>query len=84
MLRAGGEPAFHKLGMERTVHTVGAIVGITAMLAFLLVVGAWYYPVLFAVLSLIAFFFDKKNLVWWVETAAFISITLYYAQNILL
>lgn len=80
----GAAPAFHKLGMERTVHTVGAIVGITSMLAFLLVVGAWYYPVLFAVLSLIAFFFDKKNLVWWVETAAFISITLYYAQNILL
>lgn len=80
----GAAPSFHKLGMERTVHTVGAIVGITAMLAFLFVVGAWYYPILFGVLSLIAFFFDKKNLVWWVETAAFISITLYYAQNILL
>ena len=47
----GASPAFHKLGIERTVHTIGAIVGIVSMQLFLCIVGFWWITLLFAVVS---------------------------------
>lgn len=82
----GASPAFHKLGMERTVHTIGAIVGITSMQLFLCVVGFWWITLLFAVVSGLLFILKRTYLhyVWWVEIAAFISIALFYTIKLFL
>jgi len=76
----GTSPAFHKLGMERTVHTVGAIAGITAMQLFLCIVGFWWITLTFGIISGLLFIWKKtySHFIWWVEIAAFISISLYY------
>ena len=76
----GASPAFHKLGMERTVHTVGAVVGITAMQLFLCIVGFWWITLTFGIISGLLFIWKKtySHFIWWVEIAAFISISLYY------
>jgi len=59
--------------MERTVHTVGAFVGISAMHLFIIFEGYWYITLAFAVLSGLAFvvkwFYGK--FIWWVEVFAF-------------
>ena len=82
----GASPAFHKLSMERTVHTIGAIVGITSMQLFLCVVGFWWITLLFAVVSGLLFIWKRTYLhyVWWVEIAAFISIALFYTIKLFL
>lgn len=76
----GAAPAFHKLGMERTVHTVGALVGVAAMHLFIIIEGYWYITLSFAVLSGLAFmvkwFYGK--FIWWVEVFAFLSIVATY------
>lgn len=77
----GASPAFHSLGLEKTVHTVGAIVGITAMQIFLYVVGFWWITLAFAVVSGLMFVWKRtySHYIWWVEIAAFVSIALFYA-----
>ena len=76
----GASPAFHKLGMERTVHAVGAFVGVAAMHLFIIFEGYWYISLAFAVLSGLAFvvkwFYGK--FIWWVEVFAFLSIVVTY------
>lgn len=76
----GASPAFHKLGMERTVHMVGAIVGIGAMLAFMAAIGYWYMSVSFVILSLVvvAVKYLRENITWWVEIAAYLVLTVLY------
>jgi hypothetical protein len=76
----GASPAFHGIGMERTVHTVGALVGITAMHVFLCIEGYWYITATFVALSLVVFAVSylRENITWWVEILAFLSISAAY------
>ena len=82
----GASPAFHSLGLEKTVHIVGAIIGITAMQVFLCVVGFWCITLSFAVVSGLLFVWKRtfQHYIWWVEIAAFISIALFYAIKLTL
>ena len=77
----GASPAFHKLGMERTVHTVGAFIGISAMQLFIIISGYWWITLSFAILSGLAFIskYFYNNFIWWVEILAFLSISLTYS-----
>lgn len=77
----GASPAFHSLGLEKTVHMVGAIVGITAMQIFLCVVGFWWITLAFGIVSGLLFVWKRtySHYIWWVEIAAFVSIALFYA-----
>jgi len=78
----GAAPAFHKIGMERTVHTVGAITGIGAMLSFLIAMGWWVLVVLFAALCGLFYLIDKKNIVWWVEISAMLVLIAFYTAKL--
>lgn len=74
----GASPAFHKMGVERLVHTIGAFVGILAMNLFLVVVGYWYITAIFVVLSILFYLIDSEKIIWWVEILAFLSISIAY------
>jgi hypothetical protein len=74
----GASPAFKSLGLEADVHLVGAVVGVLAMQLFLLVTGLWWITVAFIIISIITALTKTKNLTWWVEVWAFISIALAY------
>lgn len=77
----GAAPAFHGIGLERTVHTVGAFVGVTAAQAFIsIILGFWWITLGFAIVSGFLFCWKKTytHFVWWVEITAFISIYLSY------
>ena len=76
----GASPLFHEKGISRTVHMIGAITGIGAMLVFMAVIGQWYTAILFMLLSLlvVAVKWLRDDITWWVEIAAYISISLMY------
>lgn len=78
----GAAPAFHKIGMERTVHTIGAITGIGAMLLFLIAMGWWVLVVLFAALCGLFYLIDKKNIVWWAEISAMLVLIAFYTAKL--
>jgi hypothetical protein len=77
----GASPAFKKMGIERTVHTVGAIVGVFASQVFITaILGMWWITLSFAALSALAFIWKRMytNFIWWVEIFAFLSISVAY------
>lgn len=77
----GSAPAFHDLGLERTVHMVGAFVGILSAQAFIsIILGFWWITLGLVVLSAIFYCFKKTrvNIIWWVEIVSFVSIYLSY------
>lgn len=74
----GASPAFKSMGLEADVHLIGAVVGIIAMQLFLLVIGLWWITVAFIIITTITALTRTKNITWWVEVWAFISIAIAY------
>ena len=82
----GASPAFRgKDGnnhtMERTVHMVGAIIGVTAAQVLIsFVLGYWWITLGFIIFSALTFLIPKMkvNITWWIEIYAFIGIALAY------
>lgn len=80
----GAAPAFKDDKLQKTVHMVGAVVGITAMHVFLITQGAWVITLCFAIASAVAFInrYMNNHFVWHVECYAFISIAVFYAVKL--
>ena len=83
----GASPAFrsddpNEHTMEGIVHTIGAIIGVVAsQILISFVFGQWWNTVAFIALSGLTFLIPKmkKNITWWVEIYAFLSIVISYA-----
>ena len=83
----GASPAFHDDGpsgtnQEHLVHMIGAIIGITAAQVFIcFILGQWWNTLSFVGLSGLTFLIPSmnKNVTWWVEIYAFISMTIAYS-----
>lgn len=81
----GASPNF-KYGMDKSVHTISAIIGVVFSQLFIISVfpDMWYVPVIFTVLSLLMFIFKKSvKEIWWIEIFAFTSICYTYGVKIL-
>lgn len=81
----GAAPAFHKKdgdhGNEHLMHLIGAVAGIVgSQLLISIVMGQWWNTLGFITLSGISYLIPKmkKNILFWVEIFAFISITIGY------
>lgn len=85
----GAAPLFHKeedgrgrSTLEGIVHMVGAIVGITAMGAFLITQEAWYLPVAGIILTAISYLLDKGRETLWGEIIAMTALSAFYEMSL--
>lgn len=59
------------------IHSIGAIIGILGALIGIGVEREAWLPLLdFVILSVILYFFTNKNRTWWIELAAFTTVSL--------
>ena len=72
----GAAAAMHTFP-TRAVHLIGAVGGmILGCVAMITQFHMWYLVPAVAVSILIAYIFDKKNLMWWAELAIFTTISI--------
>jgi len=61
--------------LQGILHTVGASIGIVGALAGIWVERGSFIPLLvFAIASILLYLIKVKNLTWWIEMSAFLSI----------